>query len=1042
VAIAITMLVAAAPSLAAPAGSTVLVSRPDGFGPVPPAFDNDSNDPIALSQDGRYALFRSQADGFAPGVNPFAENLFVRDRVTGTTTLANRSDGFDGAGSNRDASDADLAVAMIGGQPHVLVVFSTFATNLVDHPTGAVLGEFGREHVWLRDVTAGETTLVSRADTATGAMANFGAGDPAIAIASSGPVVVFQSSATNLGATGSGGVFMRRMGVSDTELVSCRNKSCGGTPAAAFASSPDVATLAAAPGHPTCPAANHTECIFVAFATSDTTITEDPDARTQVMMAIAEPGVTATSFLVLSAPDQAFVPHANANATSPSFGGDGQAVAFLSSATNLTLDAMTPGIPEQAFLRIPGGAVSSDNRTFLLSKATGPANDIVYSVELGGTVTQPRAAFLSDATNLGATDRQAYVRDHAAGTTILLNRAPGAAGVLGNGFVAGFPRVSGDGSVAMFASISTNLGDGDPGRFTRVRTRKLTTPGQELELVSRPSGFEPFKSLTDDASGVATSADGRFVAFRSRSASLSDEDVDGSANVYVRDLATGSTLLVSRGPGPGGAPAAGFAQLGGISGDGRRVVFTATNLTPDSPPDALQVYVRDLDAQTTTLVSRANGPTGTPALGFAATAQISEDGRRVAFRSNSALDPAGADGKAHIYLRDLAAETTTIVDRDNGATGAVAPVDTDFLDLSGDGNRVAWGSMAAYVGAPADGRFHIFIRDLRAGTTTLASRAEGADGASANGDSRFPALNRAGDVVAFESRAQNLGETFVNGQIFVRDVAGAHTHLVSRASGAGVIAAAAGAPSIDAAGRRVSFGAAGDLDDTLSPQPPFANRIFVRDLPSSVTTLVSRGNGIAGAPSDGDSTFSSDITATGDCVAFQGASTNLDDGFASADFDAIHMRVLRNECPIPLPVAPSPATANPISAPGAKAAVLSRLSIKPSRFRVTGRRRGTTISFRLDKAARVTLTVERLLAGRRRQGRCRAKQRTGRKCTVARRAGRFAMNGRKGANTRKFRGVLARNRLPPGRYRLRAQPAGGKARTAQFEVLRAVKRRR
>ena len=68
---------------AAFAGSTVLVSRPTGLGPVPRAFDNDSQTPGALSSDGRYAVFESQADGFAPGAHPFVQNILLGLRAEG-----------------------------------------------------------------------------------------------------------------------------------------------------------------------------------------------------------------------------------------------------------------------------------------------------------------------------------------------------------------------------------------------------------------------------------------------------------------------------------------------------------------------------------------------------------------------------------------------------------------------------------------------------------------------------------------------------------------------------------------------------------------------------------------------------------------------------------------------------------------------------------------------------------------------------------------------------------------------------------------------
>src|SRR4051794_27123715 len=98
-------------AFAAPAGSTLLVSRPDGTSPVPPAIDGDSS-PGALSEDGRYAVFTSHADGISPDANPRALNVFLRDRQAGTTVLVSRSN--DGQGVNADARNPDVTVQANG----------------------------------------------------------------------------------------------------------------------------------------------------------------------------------------------------------------------------------------------------------------------------------------------------------------------------------------------------------------------------------------------------------------------------------------------------------------------------------------------------------------------------------------------------------------------------------------------------------------------------------------------------------------------------------------------------------------------------------------------------------------------------------------------------------------------------------------------------------------------------------------------------------------------------------------------------------------
>src|SRR4051794_32998030 len=170
-------------AIAAGPGSTQLVSRPDGSGPSPTAFDNQSFTPGAVSDDGRYAVFISGADGFTGGVDPQVDNVFVRDTQTGVTTLVSRSDGIDGADANARSIDPDVAVTPGG---HVVVAFATTASNLSDHETGPVAPGERLDQVWLRDVTAGTTTLVSRSG-AGGAPADRGAQEPSIGATAGGP---------------------------------------------------------------------------------------------------------------------------------------------------------------------------------------------------------------------------------------------------------------------------------------------------------------------------------------------------------------------------------------------------------------------------------------------------------------------------------------------------------------------------------------------------------------------------------------------------------------------------------------------------------------------------------------------------------------------------------------------------------------------------------------------------------------------------------------------------------------------------------------
>ena len=85
----------------------------------------------------------------------------------------------------------------------------------------------------------------------------------------------------------------------------------------------------------------------------------------------------------------------------------------------------------------------------------------------------------------------------------------------------------------------------------------------------------------------AISADGRYVAFESQGQSLVADDGD-EVDVFVRDLVSETTTLVSRASGVDGPPGNRGSFEPSISGDGRFVAFAsrASNLAPnDAEPE-------------------------------------------------------------------------------------------------------------------------------------------------------------------------------------------------------------------------------------------------------------------------------------------------------------------------------------------------------------------------------------------------------------------------------------------------------------------------
>jgi Tol biopolymer transport system component len=195
----------------------------------------------------------------------------------------------------------------------------------------------------------------------------------------------------------------------------------------------------------------------------------------------------------------------------------------------------------------------------------------------------------------------------------------------------------------------------------------------EIQLVADGSeihseGPEAGKLIFRGAQNPSVSADGRYVAF-STAQQLVPQDKNENIDVYVRDMDvpltaarkdSGAYALVSAKSGgeeaasyaprnpplPGDTPGAEVWPNTSISADGRDVVFRTTELesdlpdhsTIDAPPG--QLFVRDLQAKTTTLLSRdsttVTHSSGDPAGGAIGPATISADGSTVAWVSTNA----------------------------------------------------------------------------------------------------------------------------------------------------------------------------------------------------------------------------------------------------------------------------------------------------------------------------------------------------------------------------------------------------------------------
>ena len=106
---------------------------------------------------------------------------------------------------------------------------------------------------------------------------------------------------------------------------------------------------------------------------------------------------------------------------------------------------------------------------------------------------------------------------------------------------------------------------------------------------------------------------------------------NGVADVYVRDTRTNTTRRISRSV--SGAEPNGASYDPAISGNGRYVAFVseASNLTRDAVRRGAQIYVHDLLSGATELITRTRA--GRPANGSSLRPALSHDGQRIAYQS-------------------------------------------------------------------------------------------------------------------------------------------------------------------------------------------------------------------------------------------------------------------------------------------------------------------------------------------------------------------------------------------------------------------------
>jgi len=387
--------------------------------------------------------------------------------------------------------------------------------------------------------------------------------------------------------------------------------------------------------------------------------------------------------------------------------------------------------------------IDSDEAQSTLS-ATVPKSTRVVSADGRFVVFSSTAGDLVANDTNGVSD--VFLRDRSLGTTtrISVNKDDG-----GDASAESHtPSISGNGRFIAFASLASDLVDGDGNGFLDVFVYDRVA-GQMV----RASFAASIGETDGDSIDPYIDGDGRYVVFTSTATNLVSEGANTNQDIYLFDLFLKEITKITVRPVP--ALSEGYSRLPAISSDGRHVVFSSrdTELVAGDTNGTQDVFVRDLQTWAIERVSLSTG--GAEADGWNGEAAINADGSVVAWWSTATNLVEGDDNEqSDIFVRDRTAGTTTRVNVSSEGEQSIG-AGSWHVTITDDGRFVVFLSDASNLDdRDVNGTGDVFSYDRLTGITRLHSLTPG--GTGGNFYSRCPSVTGDGLYIAFESGASDF----------------------------------------------------------------------------------------------------------------------------------------------------------------------------------------------------------------------------------------------------------------------------------------------
>ncbi|HEX5990359.1 MAG TPA: hypothetical protein VFY75_09120 [Solirubrobacterales bacterium] len=401
-----------------------------------------------------------------------------------------------------------------------------------------------------------------------------------------------------------------------------------------------------------------------------------------------------------------------------------------------------------------------------------------YPAQFEGTDDLGELVFFSTEERLVAedTDRSidVYVRDLGDATTTLVSQGSAectpACG--SKAFAATFADVDSGGGVVFFET-KEQLVSADTDSFTDLYARDMTAEETALVSAGEPGCQPGCGNGGFEVSRRGISADGAFAYFITAE-SLSAADTDSASDIYARDLEGDTTSLVSAGSCAGCGNGGAVPIFHGSSADGTRVFFSSEEKLVETDTDsATDVYARDLPAGPTILISAGSEDV------TASFAAASSDGTHVFFTSAEELLGPDEDTANDVY--EWTGGTLQLITSAPCSSFCGA----NFDAVSADSTQVLFSTAGALVPEDEDTNDDIYRQEVGGGAPVLVSRGEDACLSCWNGDfdARFNEASDDASRVVFTTAEPILAADNDNlveeDDIYMRDVEAETSSLIT-----------------------------------------------------------------------------------------------------------------------------------------------------------------------------------------------------------------------------------------------------------------------